>query len=129
MSHSPAQFAQMLQQQGSRYQACSAIDQDCVHVRFPGVFQEQGVIWDARLLTLRHEYELQSSPEPQAIARNFRQYIEISAGEDNLVPITVALNVPQFDEPTILKTIIMIHNYKRLRLGRHEFGEPVRFSD
>jgi len=110
-----------------RYQALSSVNQPQVHIRFAGTFEGNAVIWDARLHTLRYEYEqshLQQAPSPET----FRQYIHIHPAQGELLPITVALNVPQFDEPAILKTIIMIHNYKRLRFGRHEFGQPVSFS-
>lgn len=127
MSESPQKLQHRLQQEGRRYQALTPINQSRVHIRFPGRFQEQEIIWDARLLTLQNEYQQHASQNNES-SRIYRQYIEISPGKDNLVPITVALNVPEFDEPTILKTIIMIHNYKRLRFGRHEFGEPVHFS-
>lgn len=111
-----------------RYEALSPINQPQVHIRFAGVFEGNAVIWDARLHTLRHEYEqslLQQTPAPETL----RQYIHIHAAQGELLPITVALNVPLFDEPAILKTLIMIHNYKRLRFGRHEFGQPVSFSN
>jgi len=39
----------------------------------------------------------------------------------------VVLDIPRIDEPAILRTIIMIRNYKRLYPGRHEFGEPRTF--
>ncbi len=128
MSNSPHELERLLQQQGRRYQALSPINGPEVHIRFPGRFQDQAIIWDAHLLTLQRVYE-QMAAETDTSSVTCRQFIEISAGNDDLVPITVALNVPQFDEPAILKTMIMIHNYKRLRLGRHEFGEPVRFSN
>ncbi|MDZ7662171.1 hypothetical protein [Thiohalophilus sp.] len=110
-----------------RYQALSPIDQPQVHIRFAGTFEGNEVIWDARLHTLRYEYE-QSRLQQVLPPATFRQYIYIHPAQGERLPITVALNVPQFDEPAILKTIIMIHNYKRLRFGRHEFGQPVSFS-
>ncbi|MFP3873860.1 MAG: hypothetical protein ACLFV1_05340 [Thiohalophilus sp.] len=110
-----------------RYQALSPINQPQVHIRFAGTFEGNEVIWDARLHTLRYEYE-QSRSQQTPPSETFRQYIHIHPAQGELLPITVALNVPQFDEPAILKTIIMIHNYKRLRFGRHEFGQPVSFS-
>ncbi|MGD8407324.1 MAG: hypothetical protein PVG50_02175 [Thiohalophilus sp.] len=128
MSESPQELQDRLQQEGRRYQALSPINQSRVHIQFPGHFQEQEIIWDAQLFTLEHEYRQHTSDARQS-SQTCRQYIEISPGKDHLVPITVALNVPEFDEPAILKTMIMIHNYKRLRFGRHEFGEPVRFPE
>ena len=39
--------------------------------------------------------------------------------------ITIGLNVAAIDPPVLLKTTIMIRKYKRLRVGRHEFGEQT----
>jgi len=111
-----------------RYQALSPINQPQVHIRFAGMFEGKEVIWDARLHTLRHEYE-QSRLQQASPPETFHQYIYIHPAQGEQLPITVALNVPQFDEPAILKTMIMIHNYKRLRFGRHEFGQAVSFSN
>ncbi len=122
------ELRQQLAQQECRYLALSPIDQPRVRIRFPGQFEGQAIIWDADLRTLHYEYE-QARAENPTNAGTFHQYIHIHPVEGERVPIIVALNVPQFDEPAILKTLIMIHNYKRLRLGRHEFGPPVHFSD
>lgn len=127
MNEAFQEFNHRLQRQGQRYEALSPVDQPRVQVRFPGHFEGRDVIWDACLQTLRYEYEHAAS-RPKRSPATLRQYILIEPAVDDRMPITVALNVPQFDEPSILKTIIMIHNYKRLRLGRHEFGEPVIFS-
>ncbi|MFO8024869.1 hypothetical protein [Thiohalophilus sp.] len=122
------ELRQQLGQQGHRYLALSPIDLPRVRLRFPGQFKGQEIIWDADIRTLHYEYE-QARAESRDTTKGFRQYIDICPAQGERVPIIVALNVPQFDEPAILKTLIMIHNYKRLRLGRHEFGPPVYFSD
>ena len=36
--------------------------------------------------------------------------------------LNVGLDLKTIDEAVINKTIIMIRNYKRLRIGRNEFG-------
>lgn len=122
------ELRQQLAQQGHRYLALSPIDQPRVQIRFPGQFEGREIIWDADLRTLHYEYE-QARAEFPTTTDTFRQYIHIHPADGERIPIIVALNVPQFDEPAILKTLIMIHNYKRLRLGRHEFGQPIHFSD
>lgn len=131
MDEAPARLRelhQQLAQQGNRYLALSPIDQPRVRICFPGQIEGREIIWDADFRTLRYEYE-QVRAENTAPASTIRQYIHIHPAQGERVPIIVALNVPQFDEPAILKTLIMIHNYKRLRLGRHEFGQPAHFSD
>lgn len=131
MSHRYVTLTRQLEQQQSRFIALSPINRPQVHIRFPGHFQGHEVIWDARLVTLQSLYEQQKAhgrlTHKQSIT--LRQYIHIHTGQEDLVPVTIALNVPQFDEPTILKTIIMIHNYRRLQLGHHQYGEPVTFPD
>lgn len=119
------------EQQQSRFVALSPINRSQVHIRFPGHFQGREIVWDAQLLTLQSIYEQQKAHGnlTHTPSITLRQYIHINSGKKDRVSLTIALNVPQFDEPTILKTIIMIHNYRRLRLGRHEYGEPVTFSD
>jgi hypothetical protein len=39
--------------------------------------------------------------------------------------IEIGLNLPKIDETTILKTIIMVRQYKRLSHGRHDYGEKI----
>lgn len=128
MHDTGSQTGQPARPQQTRYEALSPVGQAQVHIRFPGRFEGRDVIWDARLHTLRYEYE-QACTGSGPVPDEFRQYIHIQPAVGDQVPITIALNVPQFDEPAILKTLIMIHNYKRLRLGRHEFGQPISFSD
>ena len=51
------------------------------------------------------------------------QYLDIGAGpEPGGLPIRIGLGVQRIDRPTVIKAIIMVRNYKRLRVGRHEFG-------
>jgi hypothetical protein len=49
--------------------------------------------------------------------------MEIAPAPDGKLALTVGLNLTAIDEPTIKKTLIMIRNFKRLKLGRHEWGE------
>ena len=49
-------------------------------------------------------------------------YIEIRDGSESVFQIQVGLDLPIIDEQVIRKTIIMIRNYKRLAIGRIEFG-------
>jgi len=128
MADSYSEFHRQREQQGDHYQALSPLDRPRVHIRFAGHFEGRQIIWDADLRTLQYEHD-QSCSKPEQAPEELRQYIQVHPAEGEQIPITIALNVPQFDEPAILKTIIMIHNYKRLRLGRHEFGQPVSFSD
>jgi len=70
------------------------------------------VLWDALVLALD---PADASP----------QFIEIgrSAAAGRL--LTVGLKVSTLDDATLLKTTIMIRNYRRLRRGRQEFAVPA----
>ncbi len=81
-------------------------------LRFVGRFENRDVVWDAELIALLHEPD------------NTPQFLDIALPTAQGIPIKIGLAVPRIDRPTVLKTIIMVRNYKRLRSGRHEFG-PV----
>ena len=100
-----------------------------VRLRFVGRFNNQDVVWDANFITLEkyyHEY-LRTSNNTTDDSVELQQFIEIHENGENGMSLTVGLNVEKFDEPTILKAVIMIQNYKRLQHGRHNFGQPYRF--
>ena len=99
------------------------------HVRFLGVLQGQPVAWDAEILTLLAYYQEQvKNLAPSEHARSVRSFIEVGAHGTHGVALGVGLGVALIDEATVLRTIIMIRNYKRLRPGRHEFGEALTFT-
>lgn len=92
------------------------------YIRFTSLFNGNTVQWDAHIMTL--DWYVENYPEN--LADTARQFIEISRGkQENEPSLEVALATTKIDHPTILKTIIMIQNYKRLAIGRHEYGEPV----
>ena len=49
-------------------------------------------------------------------------FIEIIEADEGIYSLNVGLDLKTIDEAVIKKTIIMIRNYKRLRIGRIEFG-------
>lgn len=76
--------------------------------------------------------EFQGKPalwlEAQPSGYSDQQSIEISSENPGEYVAEVRLNITQVDLPAIRKTILMMRNYKRLRLGRHEFagsGKPA----
>lgn len=89
-----------------------AEDGSHAHIRFRGPFEGREVTWDARLYALR-------APHPAAA----RPFFEISPKRKNETPIRIGLDVERLDTPTLLKAVIMVRQYKRLRRGRHEFGD------
>lgn len=48
--------------------------------------------------------------------------MDIGDTEAGITPITIVLNLSDIDEGAILKTLIMIRKYKRLRPGLICFG-------
>jgi len=102
---------------GIRFTLLEAIRPEQARFTFTGPFQGQDIRWDATLVTLAssssHTTEIPSRP-----------FIEIGELSPQGRVLIVGLDIPVIDEPAILRTIIMIRQYKRLRFGRHEFGEP-----
>ena len=80
-----------------------------VYLEFPGPFQHHIVVWKACFVVLSSDIE------------NRTPYIEIELRDGDHL-IEVGLPVDIIDLPTVRKAIIMIRNYKRLMIGRHEFG-------
>jgi hypothetical protein len=111
------------------YKVLSPLGGQTAHIQFKGPFQDQEVMWDTHIITLREIYR-QSVAEgkyPENEPVSLLQYIEINEKDDAEFTLTVGIDVPTIDTPTVLKTIIMIHNYKQLRHGRHEYGSAHQF--
>ena len=115
-------FEQRISTTGKPFEVIGALGPPSVRVRFTGMFGTDKVIWDARIMTLEAVVQdVLEQGDPPPITP--RQFIEIGAdGADGRL-ITIGLHVPVIDEPTIWKTVTMIRNYKRLRLGRIEWGQ------
>ncbi len=90
-------------------------DPQRVKLCFRGPYQETEVAWQATFTTLAALARDEGGPPA---GRNF---IEIR-GEPPAPQLLVGLAISAFDRPTILKTVMMIRRYKRLRPGRHSFG-------
>jgi hypothetical protein len=84
---------------------------------FSGTFESAEVLWDATLFAL-------GDPDPTDANDVRRDYLEIGGPTGLGRQLTVALGVPAIDDATILRTIIMIRQYRRLRPGRIGFGRP-----
>ncbi len=112
------------------YTVVSPLGGQTAHIQFRGPFQGEEVQWDAHLITLQEIYcqGIASGKYLDKDTISLSQFIEINEKEAAEVALTVGIDVPVIDTPTVLKTIIMIHNYKRLRHGRHEYGPVRQFS-
>lgn len=105
--------------------ACAALQY--AEFVFDGSFNGKPVRWRCHLETL-------ACAASKSRRRLLRQFIEISpqlttdTGEVLELPVHVGLNVPEIDASVIEKTRIMIRNYKRLKVGRHEYGDTFEFE-
>jgi hypothetical protein len=118
----PDEFEQQLSKQRRSYELLSPLGETVCHLRFTGPYEGNLIIWDAHLLTLAYYVRHHVPHIPQQ-----RQFIEVGEKGAQGRFIRIGLNLPIIDEPVILKTLIMIRQYKRLAFGRHEFGELVHF--
>lgn len=96
---------------GADYHCETPLDAQIVRARFIGRFERHEVVWDAELIALA--------------GADGAQFIDIGAPGERGMPIKIGLQVARIDQPTLQKTIIMVRNYKRLRIGRHDFGSEV----
>jgi hypothetical protein len=113
-----AQFEQQLASRRQAYELLTPLDRAHCRFRFSGPFQGGQIIWDAYLQTLAYYVSTHDKD-----SRGVRQFIEVGeAGEYGRV-IHIGLYLPVVDHPSILKTLVMIRQYKRLAPGRREFGE------
>jgi hypothetical protein len=94
-----------------------------------GEFLGNEIVWDATVVALLALYRERPQQAGSRKGRTLRPFIEIGESTPRGVALTVALDVNVIDEPAVLKTIVMIRNYKRLRRGRHEFGQALRLVE
>lgn len=118
------EYPKTRQLQGVEFSLLAPLTAQQAHFVFAGRFQDKEVTWDTTLLTLVH-YHREQAPVAQVVERF--PFLEIGAETAAGRALRVALDIEQIDEPAILRTIIMIRQYKRLREGRHEFGVARMF--
>jgi len=95
---------------------CQVLSQtpQCIRFQFDGRFAGRPVVWDVTLLALGRQ--------------GGEQYLEVGAARQGIQPIRVGLLLDRVDQSCMLKTRVMIENYKNLRPGRHEFAGPAKRS-
>ena len=102
-----------IEQHGFSYWLLEPLAAQRARIRFEGSFEGRPATWDATLLALG---ELSDSTER-------RGYLDIGEPETAARPIEIGLEVAAVDEAVILRTILMVRQYRRLRRGRWRFGE------
>lgn len=110
-------LAALLAASGADYLCLSAVPDSVVRVRFLGRFQDRPVAWDAAIYTLRRYREERHA---QSLAE--LPFIEIAPCADGSYQLTIGLDLAIIDEPAIRKAVVMVRNYKRLRVGRMEWA-------
>lgn len=119
-----AQLRSALAANGGDYVLLTPLPDTMAHARFIGRFQGREVVWNMRLYTLaRHEQE--RGRVPTAPGFSLRGLMIITAESADTYSLEVALDVPVIDEPTIKKTIVMMRNYRQLRLGLRTWGDET----
>lgn len=93
---------------GVDYLCSTPLGGTAARMRFIGQLQQREVVWDAEIIALG--------------ADEATQFIDVGAPGPQGIAIRIGLKVDRIDRPTLLKTLIMVRNYKRLRSGRHAFG-------
>ena len=120
-------FARLLEDRSADYILDQRMSDEHCLIQFIGAFDGHPVVWHARIQTLKNYASGLGNTRTPCDSVKLQQFIEITQEHDTY-KVHVGLNLPQIDERTILRTIIMIRKYKRLRMGRHEFGELVEFQ-
>jgi hypothetical protein len=114
---------------GDDWTAVGPVGPDAAHVRFTGHLEGRPVEWDAEILTLAECcHRLRAAGRIPDGPVELRQFIDVGENTEGGCRLTVALKLGAVDAPAVRKTVVMIRNYKRLRRGRHEYGERVFFA-
>lgn len=108
--HTIATFSKALAASGKSFICETPLPSMQAQVRFIGNFKGQATLWDMELQALGDCATQQPS------------FMDIGETGERGRRIKVGLGVAHIDEAVILKSIIMIRNYKKLRPGRHEWG-------
>jgi hypothetical protein len=97
--------------------------------RFTGPFEGKEIVWDATLMTLDHYVRqgCENGRYRKGETVELQQFLEISDEPIEPLPILIVHDIPKVDSGRLLKTVIMVRNYKRLHRGRHPYGESHRF--
>ncbi len=108
---------------GKDYQVLDMISPAQCRIKFTGLFDKHHVVWEACIRTMQ-DYANDIKQVIGAPQVSLRQFIEIEQGE-GCYRALIVLKLKEIDAAAIGRTIIMIRKYKRLHLGRHEYGETV----
>lgn len=111
------------------YKLIAPLNEDEARFWFLGPFEGQEIVWDAHLMTLEHYVRqgCESGRYQAGKTVHLQQFIEISEQAIEPLPILIVHDIPHVDAGRVLKTVIMIRNYKRLHRGHHPYGDSHPF--
>jgi hypothetical protein len=118
-------FSRFLRETGQPFLLLNEPGGHAVQLRFTGPFNGREVVWDCRFVTCAYQAERCSEHAASDSTPAQRCFIDIGQLGDRGMSLVVCLDLPRIDIPSIRKMIIMIRHYKRLRRGRHEFGDSL----
>ena len=125
-SQAVKQFEESLKASNSDFVITNSDDDQACEIKFIGTFNGSSVIWQANIQTLKHYVGRLREENKEAGVIKMQQFLEIEPKKE-FFRIEVGLNLDKIDEAAIKRAIIMIRKYKRLHIGRHEYGEFVEF--
>lgn len=107
----------------------SGINTGKAQFQFEGHYSGKPVTWQCTLQTLDQYYQdlVNSNKINSSAPVTLRRFIDIAETDSPTPSINIVLDVDIIDEPTIRKSIIMVHNYKKLHEGLHEYGEAYSY--
>ena len=120
------QFEEILKASNRDFLIINSEDDQACEIKFIGPFNGAPVIWLANIQTLKHYASKLREASKESGMVKMQQFLEIEPNQE-LFRIDVGLNIDKIDEAAIKRTIIMVRKYKRLHIGRHEYGEFVEF--
>ncbi|WP_455208865.1 hypothetical protein [Kaarinaea lacus] len=100
------------------YIAHSVVGEPQVSVQFAGQFESRDVVWFATIRCL-----------PEDTGTRQLQYINVQMSESARPRVEVGLPLKTINESDILKTIMMIRQYRNLSRGRHAFSGRYKDTD
>ena len=116
-------FKTMLQGSTDDFICATLLPATSATILFLGTFQGNVIVWNMTLFT--RQYLTKTENKEAAIRKpeiSSQSFIEIAAGKEGVFPLIVGLDVAVIDSAVINKVIIMMRNYKRLAIGRIDFG-------
>jgi len=116
MNNSPESLRHLNSSLKPAYHLISSPGEIPTRFSFDGQLLDLPTTWEATLWTTSDYSEPNPCPAGQS------QFMNIGNTVAGITPITIVLNLPEIDEGAILKTLIMVRKYKKLRPGLICFG-------